>query len=504
MKVLVILAHPRRDSFCGALADAYIDGATASNAEIVFIHLAKLIFDLNVRTAEPQDQNEEEDIRKAKKLIQWAEHLVFVYPIWWGTMPALLKGFLDRVFVPGFAFYEVVQGDYKKLLTNKTAQLIVTMDTPLLIYRLFIKSPGTRAMKIATLEFCGISPVRTLHFSGLKHSTLTQREKWLEQSYVCGLKLKDGVITRGDRIWRSIVPWLKAMRLQFYPMTGVAYAIGAFAAEKLGYAFSWLTFWLGYLLIFLIELATVYINELFDYDTDSQNKHYGPFNGGSRVLVNGELSPIELKTAVYRIFVGIPIVFALLNLGSHSAILPKLLLSIILMTMAFGYTAKPLSLSYRTMGELTVGLTHSLMVILCGFIFQGGAYEIPYPWLLSIPLFFSIIPSITLAGIPDYDADLLAGKRTLSLRFGKNNAARIAIGSCMLALLTSFYLFLDNLVPGAYNLTLIFPVVHAIWLISALLKYIRLEQKPQRINKLVILALTFLMWYALIPFFNLI
>jgi 1,4-dihydroxy-2-naphthoate octaprenyltransferase len=221
-------------------------------------------------------------------------------------------------------------------------------------------------------------------------------------------------------------------------------------------------------------------------------------------LVNGELSPRELKTAVYRIFVGIPIVFALLNLSSHSAILPMLLLSVILMTMAFGYTAKPLSLSYRTMGELTVGLTHSLMVILCGFIFQGGAYAISYPWLLSIPLFFSIIPSITLAGIPDYDADLLAGKRTLSLRFGKNNAARIAIGSCTLALLTSFYLFLDNLVPGAYNLTLIFPVVHAIWLISALLKYIRLEQKPQRINKLVILALTFLMWYALIPFFNLI
>jgi 1,4-dihydroxy-2-naphthoate octaprenyltransferase len=504
MNVLVILAHPRRDSFCGALVDAYIKGAAAAKTRVVFIHLADLRFDVNVTIAEPQYQQEEEDITKAKKLIQWAEHLVFVYPIWWGMMPALLKGFLDRVFVPGFAFHEVVQDDYKKLLTNKTAQLIVTMDTPLWIYKMFIKAPGTRAMKIATLQFCGISPVRTLHFSGIKHSTLAQRQEWLAQSYACGLKLRNGVITKSEKIWHNVVPWLKAVRLQFYPMTWVAYALGAFAAEKLGYGFSWLTFWLGYLLIFLIELATVYINEIFDYDTDSFNKQYGPFNGGSRVLVNEELSPGKLKSAVSRISVAIPIVFSILVFSSNAGVLPMLLLSTTLMIMAFGYTAKPLSLVYRTMGELTVGLTHSFMVILCGFIFQGGAYANPFPWLLSIPLFFSIIPSITLSGIPDYEADQLAGKRTLAVRFGKDTAAEIAIGSSILALLTSFYLFLSKSVPGAYNLMLILPVIHAIWLIAELLKYIGLKHKPMRINKLMILALTFLMWYALIPFFNLI
>jgi 1,4-dihydroxy-2-naphthoate octaprenyltransferase len=503
MKVLLILAHPRKDSFCGALADAYLKGATASGAEIEFVHLAELQFDLNVTIAEPQDQVQEQDILKAKRLIEWAEHLVFVYPIWWGTMPALLKGFLDRVFVPGFAFYEVVQDDYKKLLTNKTAQLIVTMDTPLFIYKAFIGAPGTKAMKIATLEFCGISPVRTMHCSGVKHSSAEQREKWLQQSYACGLKLKDGVVTKREKLWLSVVPWLKAVRLQFYPMTGIAYALGAFAAEKLSYGFSWVTFWLGYLLIFLIELATVYINEIYDYDTDSMNKQYGIFNGGSRVLVNQELSLTNLKTAVFRIIAAIPIVFILLGFSSSSPVLPMLVLSLTLMIMAFGYTARPLSLCYRTMGELTVGLTHSIMVILCGFIFQGGAYADPFPWMLSVPLFFSIIPSITLAGIPDYEADRLAGKRTLAVRFGKNTAARIAIGCSILALVTSFYLYVKNDVPGAYNLMLIFPALHALWLISALLKYIGLEQKPAQINKLMILALTFLMWFALIPFFNL-
>jgi 1,4-dihydroxy-2-naphthoate octaprenyltransferase len=503
MKVLVILAHPRRDSFCGALADAYTKGAQESRSEVVFIHLAMLQFDLNVTIAEPQDQKEEEDITKAKQLIKWADHLVFVYPIWWGMMPALLKGFLDRVFVPGFAFYEVVQDDYKKLLINKTAQLIITMDTPLAIYKLFIGAPGTKAMKIATLQFCGISPVRTLHFSGVKHSTAVERENWLEQSYAAGLKLRNGVVTRGEKTLYRFTPWLKAMRLQFYPMTWVAYALGAFAAEKLAYGFSWLTFWLGYLLIFLIELATVYINEICDYDTDSVNKQYGPFNGGSRVLINGELSAHKLKSAVSRILVAIPLVFILLSFSSSSRLLPMLVLSIMLMIVAFGYTARPLRLSYRTMGEVTVGLTHSIMVILCGFIFQGGAYTNAFPWLLSIPLFFSIIPSITLSGIPDYEADQVVGKRTIAVRFGKNTAARIAIGSSVLALITSFYLFLNNLVPAAYNLMIVFPVIHAVWLISELLKYIGLNQKPSQINKLMILALTFLMWYALIPFFNL-
>jgi 1,4-dihydroxy-2-naphthoate octaprenyltransferase len=462
----------------------------------VFIHLAALQFDLNVTTAEPQEQEEEEDITRAKKLIKWADHLVFVYPIWWGMMPALLKGFLDRVFVPGFAFYEVVPNDYRKLLVNKTAQLIITMDTPLAIYKLFIGAPGTKAMKIATLQFCGIAPVRTLHFSGVKHSRALERENWLEQSYAAGLKLRNGVVTPAEKTLHRFMPWLKAVRFQFYPMTWVAYALGAFAAEKLGYGFNWLTFWLGYLLIFLIELATVYINEICDYNTDSINKQYGPFNGGSRVLVNGELSTGELRSAVSRILLAIPLVFILLGFSSGSPLLPMLVLSITLMIIAFGYTARPLRLSYRTMGELTVGLTHSIMVILCGFIFQGGAYTNAFPWLLSIPLFFSIIPSITLSGIPDYEADQVAGKRTIAVRFGKNTAARIAIGSSVLALLTSFYLFLNNLVPAAYNLMLVFPVIHAIWLISELLKYIGLNQKPSQINKLMILALTFLMWYA--------
>ena len=501
MKVLIILGHPRTDSFCGALATSYAAGATKAGAEIKTLALADLDFNLNVTLAEPQHQHPEADIIKAKKMISWADHLVFVYPVWWGMMPALLKGFLDRVFVPGFAFYEIAQDDYKQLLQNKTAQLIITMDTPVWIYKTFIRAPSTHAMKVATLQFCGISPVRTIHFSPVKHSTATEKEKWLAKTYNLGLALKKGVATWREILWRKMLPWVKAVRLQFYPMTWVAYAVGAFAARSLGYDFSWLIFWLGYLLIFLIELATVYLNEIFDYQTDSINKAYGPFNGGSRVLVNGDIPIQNMKRAVKLIIMAIPIIFLLLTLVSPALIGHTLLLSTILVVLAFGYTVPPLKLSYQSLGEITVGLTHSLMVILCGFIFQGGIYTNAYPWLISIPLFFSIIPSITLSGIPDHEADQLAGKHSLSVRFGKNKAAFGAIICTVMALVSSFYLYFNDLVPGAYNYLLVVSVFHALWLILELLKYINVVHKPKQINKLMLLSLTYLMWFALIPFF---
>jgi len=503
MKVLLILGHPRKDSFCGALAAVYAKGAQTSGAEIRFLPLSDLRFNLNVTFPEPQHQEYEADLIKAQQDIQWADHLVFVYPIWWGMMPALLKGFLDRVFVPGFAFYEKAEGDYQQLLANKTAQLIITMDTPLWIYRTFIKAPGTRAMKVATLQFCGISPVRTLHFSPVKHATAEEKEKWLQRTYESGVALNKGTITSGEMLWRKLFPWIKAIRLQFYPMTWVAYAVGAFIARHIGYDFTWLTFWLGYLLIFLIELATVYLNEIFDYQTDAINKAYGPFNGGSRVLVNGEIGIKKMKKAVTLVILAIPVVFALLNFFSPAAIAHNLLLSTALLILAFGYTVPPLKLSYRSLGEVTVGLTHSLLVILCGFIFQGGNYTEPFPWLVSIPLFFSIIPSITLSGIPDHEADQLAGKHSLSVHFGKNKAAYVGIVCTVLALISSFYLYFNGLVPGIYNSILLLSVFHGAWLIFALAKYINVVQKPRQINELMILSLTYLMWFALIPFFEL-
>jgi NAD(P)H dehydrogenase (quinone) len=103
-RILIILGHPRADSFCGALAEAYAEAARAGGSEVRVISLGSLSFDPILHNGYAAVQPLEPDLFAAQAAISWAEHLVFVYPLWWGAMPALLKGFIDRVFLPGFAF----------------------------------------------------------------------------------------------------------------------------------------------------------------------------------------------------------------------------------------------------------------------------------------------------------------------------------------------------------------------------------------------------------------
>ena len=117
IRVLVILGHPRKESFCAAIANAYATGALAAGAEVRLLFVADMQFDPNVVTASPRQQPVEPSISAAMELVAWADHLVFVFPTWWGTMPAALKGFLDRVFMPGFTFEDREDGKgWDKLL----------------------------------------------------------------------------------------------------------------------------------------------------------------------------------------------------------------------------------------------------------------------------------------------------------------------------------------------------------------------------------------------------
>jgi putative NADPH-quinone reductase len=116
----------------------------------------------------------------AQEMIRWADHLVFFYPNWWSTFPALLKGFIDRTFLPGFAFkYRTGNRTPEKLLTGKSARLIVTMDNSPWYYRWVLKQPGHNAMKRGTLQFCGINPVRITTVGPVKTSSEKTRQKWL-------------------------------------------------------------------------------------------------------------------------------------------------------------------------------------------------------------------------------------------------------------------------------------------------------------------------------------
>jgi len=178
--ILVILGHPDTNSFCGSLSKAYIDSAKVSGSEVRELQLGELKFDPILWNGYNKIQELEPDLTKAQELIQWSNHIVFVYPNWWGAMPALMKGFFDRVFLPGFAFkYRENSQFWDKLLSGRTAHLMVTMDTPPWYYRWIYRRPGHNEMKRTILGFCGIKVVKISEFAPIKDSSQQQREKWI-------------------------------------------------------------------------------------------------------------------------------------------------------------------------------------------------------------------------------------------------------------------------------------------------------------------------------------
>lgn len=116
-----------------------------------------------------------------------AEHVVLVYPTWWGSMPALLQGFFDRAFLPGYTFrYRKDSSFWDRLLSGRSARVITTMDTPLWYYRWVFRQPGHQQIRRTILEFCGIKPVRITAFGPMRDASDAQRAKWLERARVLG------------------------------------------------------------------------------------------------------------------------------------------------------------------------------------------------------------------------------------------------------------------------------------------------------------------------------
>ena len=188
-RIAIIQGHPdpAGHHLLHALADAYAETAVAAGHEVRRIDVANLEFPL-LRTQEdfekgavpPALVGPQDDMR-------WAEHWVFVFPLWHGTMPALLKGFLEHIFRPGFAlaYAKDAAGGRdashfpRRLLIGHSARIIVTMGMPALFYRWYFGAYGVRGFERSMLRFAGIKPIRE-SFYGLAFANDKKRARWIE------------------------------------------------------------------------------------------------------------------------------------------------------------------------------------------------------------------------------------------------------------------------------------------------------------------------------------
>ncbi len=190
-KILVINGNPDKESFCFAITESYKKGANSSGADCKLVHLIDLHFNPILTFGYRIISELEPDLVRMQQEILAADHLVLVYPNWWATFPALLKGFIDRVLVPDFAFkYRENSPFWDKLLVGKTARMIVTMDTPKWYYFLMNINAGHNAMRIGVLEFCGFKPVKITSFAPVKSSDGIKRRKWLAEVEKLGKEQK--------------------------------------------------------------------------------------------------------------------------------------------------------------------------------------------------------------------------------------------------------------------------------------------------------------------------
>lgn len=190
-KIVIINGHPHKSSFCFALSSAYKKGAVNSGAAIKEIVISDLEFNPNLTFGYQKRMELEPDLLKAWEGIQWADHLVWIHPVWWGGLPAITKGFIDRLFLPGMAFkYRENSLWWDQLLKGKTAHIITTLDQPGWYYRLMYGRPSVNQLRKSTLKFCGIKPVKVSYVGIIKTSDEKQRVQWLKKIQKAGQRQK--------------------------------------------------------------------------------------------------------------------------------------------------------------------------------------------------------------------------------------------------------------------------------------------------------------------------
>lgn len=190
-RILLIQGHPDSTErhFCHALADAYKEGAAAAGHELREINVTALDFPILRSRPAWEKEPPAPSIADAQAAIAWAEHLVIIYPLWLGTMPALLKAFLEQVMRPGFAMGAAgEERGWGQKLRGRSARIVVTMGMPGWLYRWYFGAHGLKSLEQGILALVGIKPSRHTLIGMIEGMSDAARRKWLARLHALGRK----------------------------------------------------------------------------------------------------------------------------------------------------------------------------------------------------------------------------------------------------------------------------------------------------------------------------
>jgi NAD(P)H dehydrogenase (quinone) len=179
-RIAIIVGHARQSTFCEALAESYAKGAQAAGHDAKIFVTSKMSFDPILHQGFAAVQPLEADLKAAHDEMLAADHLVLIFPLWLGTLPAILKGFLERVLQPDLV-EPSKQGKFVKILKGKSAHVIITMGMPGFIYRWWFGAHALKMLKRNILRFMGVGPIRSTIYGNIEGAGGARREQWLKE-----------------------------------------------------------------------------------------------------------------------------------------------------------------------------------------------------------------------------------------------------------------------------------------------------------------------------------
>jgi len=180
MKVFILLGHTDADTLSGSFADRYEAEASGVGHTVRRQNIGDMTFDPVLHKGYKEIQQLEPDLKTFSENIHWADHIVIVYPTWWCSMPALLKGLFDRAWLPHDAFMFADHGlTWAKLLKGRTARIITSANMNPWVLRFMYGSP-TVVLEMVILRFAGIR-ARSTVFGPSERASAATKERWLRK-----------------------------------------------------------------------------------------------------------------------------------------------------------------------------------------------------------------------------------------------------------------------------------------------------------------------------------